>query len=150
MRPSGRGLPKLWESGGPCYPSCALCVYNRYGFLALVRQFARLAHADHLMSMTARMPLPSMGYLPWLRHCNGRASVSRTRLVRTCKPSPYRSAIARIWCCWQELNLRDPDFQSGALPAELQQRCGAPGHESNGRLPAYRAGALPTELQGPT
>src|SRR5687768_13254502 len=43
------------------------------------------------------------------------------------QPAPVHGGFAscyREWCCWRESNTRPHDYESSALPTELQQRWG--------------------------
>ena len=46
---------------------------------------------------------------------------ARTRDLHLGKVALYRMSYTRIWCLRSELNQRHADFQSAALPTELQR-----------------------------
>ena len=52
----------------------------------------------------------------------GAAYEARTRYLHLGKVALYRMSYARKWCLRSELNQRHADFQSAALPTELQRR----------------------------
>ena len=53
------------------------------------------------------------------------------------------------WCFRTESNHRHGDFQSPALPTELQRQIWRPGTGSNRRPPAWQAGVLTNWTTGP-
>ena len=61
--------------------------------------------------------------------CSGAGNETRTRYLHLGKVALYRMSYARIgptakavgWCLRSELNQRHADFQSAALPTELQR-----------------------------
>ena len=59
----------------------------------------------------------------WLWHHkkNGAVDETRTRDLHLGKVALYRMSYTRIWCLRSELNQRHADFQSAALPTELQR-----------------------------
>ena len=52
---------------------------------------------------------------------NGAADEARTRYLHLGKVALYQMSYTRIWCLRSELNQRHADFQSAALPTELQR-----------------------------
>ena len=56
---------------------------------------------------------------------------------------------ACVWCLGAELNHRQADFQSAALPTELPRHQWRPKTGSNRRPPAWQAGALTNWATGP-
>ena len=56
---------------------------------------------------------------------------------------------ACVWCLGAELNHRQADFQSAALPTELPRHKWRPRTGSNRRPPAWQAGALTNWATGP-
>ncbi len=52
----------------------------------------------------------------------GAGNETRTRYLHLGKVALYRMSYARKWCLRSELNQRHADFQSAALPTELQRR----------------------------
>ena len=57
---------------------------------------------------------------------------------------------ACVWCLGAELNHRQADFQSAALPTELPRHIWRPKTGSNRRPPAWQAGALTNWAIGPS
>ena len=55
-------------------------------------------------------------YLPF-----GAGDEARTRYLHLGKVALYRMSYTRIWCLRSESNQRHADFQSAALPTELQR-----------------------------
>ena len=53
--------------------------------------------------------------------CSGAGNETRTRYLHLGKVVLYRMSYAREWCLRSELNQRHADFQSAALPTELQR-----------------------------
>ena len=53
--------------------------------------------------------------------CSGAGNETRTRYLHLGKVALYRMSYARKWCLRSELNQRHADFQSAALPTELQR-----------------------------
>ena len=53
--------------------------------------------------------------------CLGAGDEARTRYLHLGKVALYRMSYTRIWCLRSELNQRHADFQSAALPTELQR-----------------------------
>ncbi len=53
--------------------------------------------------------------------CSGAGNETRTRYLHLGKVALYRMSYAREWCLRSELNQRHADFQSAALPTELQR-----------------------------
>ena len=51
----------------------------------------------------------------------GAGNEARTRYLHLGKVALYRMSYARKWCLRSELNQRHADFQSAALPTELQK-----------------------------
>ena len=51
----------------------------------------------------------------------GAGDEARTRYLHLGKVALYRMSYTRIWCLRSESNQRHADFQSAALPAELQR-----------------------------
>ena len=51
----------------------------------------------------------------------GAGNETRTRYLHLGKVALYRMSYARKWCLRSELNQRHADFQSAALPTELQR-----------------------------
>ena len=51
----------------------------------------------------------------------GAGDEARTRYLHLGKVALYRMSYTRIWCLRSELNQRHADFQSAALPTELQR-----------------------------
>ena len=69
--------------------------------------------------------------------CNGAGDGARTRYLHLGKVALYQMSYARVfclrsaqtkWCLRSELNQRHADFQSAALPTELQRRIGHDTH----------------------
>ena len=57
------------------------------------------------------------------RNGYGAGDEARTRYLHLGKVALYRMSYTRImWCLRSELNQRHADFQSAALPTELQRR----------------------------
>ena len=56
------------------------------------------------------------------KHFFGAGNETRTRYLHLGKVALYRMSYARKWCLRSELNQRHADFQSAALPTELQRR----------------------------
>ena len=52
----------------------------------------------------------------------GAGDEARTRYLHLGKVALYRMSYTRIWCLRSESNQRHADFQSAALPTELQRR----------------------------
>ena len=52
----------------------------------------------------------------------GAGDEARTRYLHLGKVALYRMSYTRIWCLRSELNQRHGDFQSPALPTELQRQ----------------------------
>ena len=52
---------------------------------------------------------------------SGAGDEARTRYLHLGKVALYRMSYTRIWCLRSELNQRHADFQSAALPTELQR-----------------------------
>ena len=51
----------------------------------------------------------------------GAGDEARTRYLHLGKVALYQMSYTRIWCLRSELNQRHADFQSAALPTELQR-----------------------------
>ena len=51
----------------------------------------------------------------------GAGDEARTRYLHLGKVALYRMSYTRIWCLRSESNQRHADFQSAALPTELQR-----------------------------
>ena len=51
----------------------------------------------------------------------GAGDEARTRYLHLGKVALYRMSYTRIWCLRSEANQRHADFQSAALPTELQR-----------------------------
>ena len=87
------------------------------------------------MRVLQTLALP-LGYVTvWKKeqnHCSfficGAGDEARTRYLDLGKVALYQMSYARKWCLRSELNQRHADFQSAALPTELQRhieiRCG--------------------------
>ena len=58
---------------------------------------------------------------------------ARTRYLHLGKVALYRMSYIRVWCLRPESNQRHVDFQSTALPTELQRQKWRPGTGSNRR-----------------
>ena len=58
----------------------------------------------------------------WPRYHIGAGDEARTRYLHLGKVALYRMSYTRIWCLRSESNQRHADFQSAALPTELQRR----------------------------
>ena len=54
----------------------------------------------------------------------GAGDGARTRYLHLGKVALYQMSYAREWCLRSELNQRHADFQSAALPTELQRHIG--------------------------
>ena len=54
----------------------------------------------------------------------GAGDEARTRYLDLGKVALYQMSYARKWCLRSELNQRHADFQSAALPTELQRHIG--------------------------
>ena len=54
----------------------------------------------------------------------GAGDEARTRYLDLGKVALYQMSYARKWCLRSELNQRHADFQSAALPTELQRQIG--------------------------
>ena len=57
----------------------------------------------------------------WPRYHIGAGDEARTRYLHLGKVALYRMSYTRIWCLRSESNQRHEDFQSSALPTELQR-----------------------------
>ena len=55
---------------------------------------------------------------------HGAGDGARTRYLHLGKVALYQMSYARRWCLRSELNQRHADFQSAALPTELQRHIG--------------------------
>ena len=55
---------------------------------------------------------------------NGAGDGARTRYLHLGKVALYQMSYARKWCLRSESNQRHADFQSAALPTELQRHMG--------------------------
>ena len=64
--------------------------------------------------------------LPWTPFSIGAAYEARTRYLHLGKVALYQMSYIRIWCLRAESNHRHGDFQSPALPTELQRQVGDP------------------------
>ena len=90
------------------------------------------------MEVPARFELANNGFADrglttWLRyhmklgtrcvpnHFFGAGDEARTRYLHLGKVALYRMSYTRIWCLRSESNQRHADFQSAALPTELQR-----------------------------
>ena len=56
--------------------------------------------------------------------CSGAGDGARTRYLHLGKVALYQMSYARKWCLRSESNKRHADFQSAALPTELQRHMG--------------------------
>ena len=76
---------------------------------------------------------------------------ARTRYLHLGKVALYQMSYIRIfdWCLRAESNHRHGDFQSPALPTELQRQNWRPETGSNRRPPAWQAGVLTNWTTGP-
>ena len=86
--------------------------------------------AGYIKQLRAQIKTPATEFF------NGAGNEARTRYLHLGKVALYRMSYARIgptakavgWCLRSELNQRHADFQSAALPTELQRhieiRCG--------------------------
>ena len=89
----------------------------------------------------------------------GAGDEARTRYLHLGKVALYQMSYTRKWCLRSELNQRHADFQSAALPTELQRHMWGdvnhpvlkwrPGTDSNRRPPAWQAGVLTDCTTGP-
>ena len=59
--------------------------------------------------------------IAFLFYLIGAGDEARTRYLHLGKVALYRMSYTRIWCLRSELNQRHADFQSAALPTELQR-----------------------------
>ena len=78
------------------------------------------------LEVPARFELANNGFADrglttWLRYHIGAGDEARTRYLHLGKVALYRMSYTRIWCLRSELNQRHADFQSAALPTELQR-----------------------------
>ena len=83
---------------------------------------------------------------------NGADDEARTRYLHLGKVALYQmSYIRTYWCLRSELNQRHEDFQSSALPTELQRQIKKwrPGTGSNRRPLAWQASVLTNWTTGP-
>ena len=64
---------------------------------------------------------------------NGADDGARTRYLHLGKVALYQMSYIRKWCFRSESNQRHADFQSAALPTELQKHKWRPGTGSNRR-----------------
>ena len=67
---------------------------------------------------------------------------ARTRYLHLGKVALYQMSYVRIWCLRSESNQWHGDFQSPALPTELQRQMWRPGTGSNRRPLAWQASVL--------
>ena len=129
----------LWGDGMPYTSDCVL-----QGFRYTDTKKER--HADACLSfleVPPRFELGSQGFADpclttWPRHhmnlsrkkgtrgaflqlTNGAGDEARTRYLHLGKVALYQMSYTRIWCLRSELNQRHADFQSAALPTELQR-----------------------------
>ena len=87
------------------------------------------------MRVLQTLALP-LGYVTvWKKeqnHCSfficGAGDEARTRYLHLGKVALYQMSYARKWCLRSELNQRHADFQSAALPTELQRHVEARRH----------------------
>ena len=78
------------------------------------------------LEVPARFELANNGFADrglttWLRYHIGAGDEARTRYLHLGKVALYRMSYTRIWCLRSESNQRHVDFQSTALPTELQR-----------------------------
>ena len=78
------------------------------------------------LEVPARFELANNGFADrglttWLRYHIGAGDEARTRYLHLGKVALYRMSYTRIWCLRSESNQRHADFQSAALPTELQR-----------------------------
>ena len=66
----------------------------------------------------------------------GAGDEARTRYLHLGKVALYRMSYTRIWCLRSESNQRHADFQSAALPTELQRHLG-PSLKSSAQMRYY-------------
>ena len=64
--------------------------------------------------------------LPVPAHSLGADDGVRTRYLHLGKVALCQMSYIRSWCLWAESNHRHEDFQSSALPTELQRQNGDP------------------------
>ena len=74
---------------------------------------------------------------------------ARTRYLHLGKVALYQMSYVRIWCLRSESNQWHGDFQSPALPTELQRQMWRPGTGSNRRPLAWQASVLTSWTTGP-
>ena len=72
---------------------------------------------------------------------NGAGDEARTRYLHLGKVALYRMSYTRKWCLRSESNQRHEDFQSSALPTELQRQM-----ETGGE--AFQPPAIQTAFTG--
>ena len=63
----------------------------------------------------------------------GAGDEARTRYLHLGKVALYQMSYTRIWCLRSESNQRHADFQSAALPTELQRHIEENGFSSNAK-----------------
>ena len=97
----------------PCLTTwlCHRCFYF------IICSLNRNVHCFFKFSFPLRMPTRScVGIL------SGAGNEARTRYLHLGKVALYQMSYARKWCPEPESNQRHGDFQSPALPTELQRR----------------------------
>ena len=107
------------------------------------------------LEATPRFELGSQGFADpclttWLCRHTGADDEARTRYLHLGKVALYQMSYVRRWCLRSESNQWHGDFQSPALPTELQRHNWRPGTGSNRRPPAWQAGVLTNWTTGPS
>ena len=83
-------------------------------------------HLRHLYYMQTFRKSPHLFFELQCPHsrvgiASGAGNEARTRYLHLGKVALYQMSYTRIWCLRSELNQRHADFQSAALPTELQR-----------------------------
>ena len=97
------------------------------GYRAVDRRKARYAlHTVLHLEVPPRFELGNESFADsclttWPRYHIGAGDEARTRYLHLGKVALYRMSYTRIWCLRSESNQRHEDFQSSALPTELQR-----------------------------
>ena len=103
--------------------------------------FGRSGICPNILDVTLLHVEPVIGLEPttcWLQISCSAIELHRQQVFR-----PFG------WCLGAELNHRQADFQSAALPTELPRHLWRPRTGSNRRPPAWQAGALTNWATGP-
>ena len=101
------------------------------GIPRMARHSRELCRTSHLTRLRRRWRQRVLSLVGKSFSCTGNRSIkngagdgARTRYLHLGKVALYQMSYARKWCLRSESNQRHADFQSAALPTELQRHMG--------------------------